>query len=91
MSTENAIFKSILEARQGHYVHAVEVSDTYELENLAEVIIQEHRDTQSEGTIIEFLESLTVYYIPEENEQENEEEEQKIYSFSFREFIKGTI
>ena len=87
----NELLNEVIEARNGHYIHAVEVSTAYELEAIAEAITQENEEKHSEGVIINFLESLEVYYLPEENEQENEEEEQRIYNFSFSEFIKGTI
>ena len=87
----NAILKEVIEARNGHYTHAVEVSTAYELECIAEAITQEHQEEHSEGTIIDFLQSLTVYYLPEENEQENEEEEQRVHNFSFTDYVKETI
>jgi hypothetical protein len=80
----NPITEKIIDARKGHYCHCVEVSDVYELENIAENIVQEFSPEFSEETIIDFLESLTVYSLNDENEED-------IYSFSFREYCKGTI
>ena len=78
------ILETIITARGGHYCHALEVADTYELENVAEVIIQEFQDSHTEAEIIEFLESAEVYALDDSREEE-------IYNFSFSEYIKGTI
>jgi len=80
----NPILNEIIEARQGHYCNCVEVSEVYELENIAEQIISEFSDKHDEKTIIDFLESLSVYSLDDNNEKE-------IYDFSFRKHIEGTI
>lgn len=87
----NAILNEVLEARRGHYCHVVEVGTTYDLENIAEAIIQEHQDNHKEEVIIDFLESLQVIYYVEEEEEEDPEEEERIYNFSFTDYIKDTI
>jgi hypothetical protein len=80
----NPITEKIIDARKGHYCHCVEVSDVYELEAIAEQVVQEFCPEFSEETIIDFLESLTVYSLNDENEED-------IYNFSFREYCTGTI
>lgn len=83
----NALLNKIIESRNGHYCHVVEVSTVYNLENIAEAIISENEDEFSIEVITEFLESLTVYYLPEEGEEEDKEEEERIYNFSFTDYI----
>ena len=83
----NALLNKIIEQRNGHYCHAVEVSNVYDLENIAEVIISENEEEFPIEVITEFLQSLTIYYLPEEGEEEDKEEENKIYNFSFIEYI----
>jgi hypothetical protein len=80
----NPILETIIDQRNGHYCHCVEVSDTYELEGIAEQIILEFQDEHDEPTIIEFLESLEVYSLNDDNEQE-------IFDFSFTDYVKDTI
>jgi len=85
----NALLNKVIENRGGHYCHVVEVSTVYDLENIAEAIIGENENEFSIEVIMEFLESLTVYYLPEEGEEEGEEE--KIYSFSFSKYINTNL
>ena len=85
----NALLNKVIENRGGHYCHVVEVSTVYDLENIAEAIIGENENEFSIEVITEFLESLTVYYLPEEGEEEGEEE--KIYSFSFSKYINTNL
>jgi hypothetical protein len=80
----NPILNEIIEKRNGFYCHCIEVSDVYELENVAEQIMLEYSEKYSEKNIIDFLESLTVYALDESKEDE-------IYSFSFTEYIKDML
>ena len=74
----------IIKVRGGHYCHCIEVEDTYDMESIAESIIQEYSEDFTEAEIIEFLESLEVYCTDESNED-------SVYSFSFKEYIGGTL
>jgi hypothetical protein len=87
----NALLNKVIEQRNGHYCHVVEVSTVYDLENIAEAITSENINEFSLEVITEFLESLTVYYLPEEGEEEDNEEEEKIYSFSFADYINTNL
>ena len=66
---QNRILNQILRSRKGHYCHCVEVSDLWELETIAEGIIDEFRE-YGENEIIEFLQSLDVYYLGDDPEME---------------------
>jgi hypothetical protein len=87
----NALLNKVIEQRNGHYCHVVEVSTVYELECIAEAITSENENEFSLEVIAEFLESLTVYYLPEEDSEEDSEEEEKIYSFSFADYINSNL
>lgn len=83
------ILETIIENRGGHYVHAVEVGNEYDLQSIAEAIIEEFQDSHTEAEIIDFLESLEVHHFPEELEDHDKEEE--VHNFSFTDYIKGTL
>ena len=78
----NALLNKVIENRNGHYCHCVEVSDKYELESIAEAIIDQEQDNFSEAIIIEFLDSLEVYCLDDANEDE-------VFNFSFKEYCEG--
>ena len=89
----NALLEKLIESRQGQYCHVVEVSEVYELENIAEAIIEENENSFDAETIIDFLETLTVYFLEneEENQEYNEEKEKEVYAFNFREYISTSL
>jgi len=89
----NALLAKVINSRNGHYCHVVEVSEVYELESITEAIIQENETEFDAETIIDFLETLSVYYL--ENEEETEEynklKENEVYAFNFREYISTSL
>ena len=78
-----SIIDTIIEQRNGHYCHALEVSDVYELESIAESIIDEFPD-RPESDYLDFFNTIEVYSLNDANEQ-------AIYDFSFTDYIKDTI
>jgi hypothetical protein len=78
-----SILDTIIENRGGHYCHCVEVSEVYELENIAESIIDEFPDLKYHD-YMDFFKSLTVYSLDDNNRVD-------IFSFSFSKYIKGSI
>ncbi len=80
----NALLEKVIESRNGHYCHVVEVSEVYELENIAEAILSENENEFDVETIIDFLETLTVYCLDDTNEKE-------VYDFNFREYISTSL
>lgn len=80
----NKILEKIIESRGGHYCHCVEVNSAYELECIAENVAGEFYPEHTEEEILEFLTSLDVYALDDENEE-------SIYEFSFREYLEGTL
>ena len=94
----NPIYESIINARNGHYCHAIEVTYTYELESIVEAIIEEYSDQLDNGSItekdiIDFFTTISVYYISadELSDDENSLLEEEVYSFNFTDYIKGSI
>ena len=73
----NPILNTIIKAKKGHYCHAIEVTFVTELDNLCEVIASEFSH-YSNAVIVDFLESMSIYYLGECNETETE-----VYSYNF--------
>ena len=76
------ILDIIIERKKGFYTHCVEVFEVYELEVVAEFIYDEFIESHGKVGVIEFLESLSVYSLSDENEEE-------IYNFSFADYINS--
>ena len=85
----NPIYQEILDARKGHYVHALEVSNVYELESILESLFDEYIDKYSIETVIDFCNTLSIYYFDEGNE--NEVDENEVYNFDVTEFLQNLI
>ena len=83
----NPIYQEILDARNGHYVHALEVSNVYELESICESLFDEYIDKYSIEVLIDFCSTLEIYYFDDENE--NEINENEVYNFNITEFLKS--
>lgn len=84
----NKIFETILDERNGHYCHCLEVSNAYDLEGIVENMIDNYGDTFTEEEYIDFFESMEIYYL---SDNENEASETAVYDFSFRKYIEGTL
>ena len=80
----NPIYQEILDARNGHYVHALEVSNVYELESILESLFDEYIDKYSIEVLIDFCNTLEIYYFDDENENE-------IYNFNVTEFLQNLV
>lgn len=94
----NPIYESIIKARQGNYCHALEVTYTYELESIVEAIIEEYSDQLDDGSItekdvIDFFTTMSIYYLDDDelSDDENLLLENEVYSFNFKDYIKGSI
>ena len=83
----NPIYQEILDARNGHYVHVLEVSNVYELESICESLFNEYIDKYSIEVLIDFCSTLEIYYFG--NENENEINENEVYNFNVTEFLKS--
>jgi hypothetical protein len=80
--TNNTLLNEVIETRNGHYCHAFEAEEVYQLKSLAEAVFEENEEKHGFKACLEFLESLEIICTEEENEEE-------IYSFDFFEYIKS--
>lgn len=79
---DNQLLYSIIDKRNGHYVHAFEVESVEGLMNIVDSIYQENNTDFSGSQILEFLESAEVHSLSDDKEIE-----EKILNFSFREYM----
>lgn len=87
MNTMNTIFETILEERQGNYCHAIECETFYEFETIVETIVGEFPN-HTRKEIEEFFESMSIYYI---GDDDNTEEEERLYSYEQRKKVYNEL
>ena len=78
----NKLLNHIIEERNGHYCHALELANYYEYENIIEQIVSEYKDSFTTEEIIDFFNSIDLYYYTGE-EPEYKEEEEQLYNFDY--------
>ena len=83
----NPIYQEILDARNGYYIHVLEVNHVYELKSVCESLFNEYIDKYSIEVLIDFCSTLKIYYFDDENE--NEINENEVYNFNVTEFLKS--
>lgn len=79
------ILDKVIEKRSWHYLHAIEVESTYEIENAISEIANEFSECGTEA-LKEFFNSMDVYYIGDDQEEEN-----SVYDFNIDEYIDNNI
>ena len=79
------ILDQVIENRNGHYIHALEVESVYEIEHAISEIANEFSEYGIEA-LKQFFNSMTLYYIGDDTEEENE-----VYSFNIDEYIDNNI
>lgn len=79
----NLLLEKISKSRP-YYCHVIEVESVEELKNVTESIHSENIEEFSIDIILEFLESLTVYCLDDDNEEE-------VYNFSFTDYINKNL
>jgi hypothetical protein len=82
---ENVILNKVIEARNGHYCHALEVSSTYEIENAIEAISAEY-EAEGVEALKEFFNTMQIIYFAGE-EEESAEDEEAVNNFNTDESI----
>jgi len=75
------IIDKIIQERNGHYCHVIEVNEVYEIENIIELIHDEFIDSFKLEDIIEFFSNISIYSLNDDNEDE-------IYDFDTTKHIK---
>lgn len=79
----NTILDSIIDRRKGHYVHALEVNNLDELTNTIETLADEFiKDGYSLEDIKDFFNTISIYYLGED-----ETEETLIYDFDIESYL----
>ena len=68
----NKIVDRMLEIRKGHYCHALEVNDIYELHNVIDYVYNEFVEEFGKEEVIDFLQTLELYYLGNDPVQEKE-------------------
>lgn len=86
----NKLFNKIVEERKGHYLHAIEVNNIYDIENIIESIFQSYESEEiTEVDILNFFNSIEIYFLEDEEatEEENRKNESEVYNFNFKDYI----
>lgn len=78
--TMNIILKYMIEQRNGHYTHALEVNDVYELESTIENFIGELQDTFTVNDFKDFFSTISLCCL-------NDEYEDDVYNFDIDSYI----
>jgi hypothetical protein len=74
------IINDIIEARNGHYIHAIEVTSKYDLECVIEQFYYEFIERYELEDIISFFNTISIYCLEDEHEHE-------VYNFDITKFI----
>ena len=83
----NRIINYIIEQRKGHYCHALELSNVYELQSTIDAIYDEFIERYYKEEIIDFFNTISLYYYTEE--EESKEEEEELYNFNIKDYINN--
>ena len=80
------LLNHIITERNGHYCHALELSNYYEYESIIEQTVSDYKDSFTKDEIIEFFKSIDLYYYTGD-EPEYKEEEEQLYNFDVTRLI----
>lgn len=78
----NKILTDVIEKRQGHYCHALEVDDVFELQSCVESLYDEFTCDYTVDEIVEFFSCIELYCL-------NEEHENDVYAFNIAQHIRS--
>jgi len=76
----NIIVNDILDKRKGHYCHALEVNDVYELQACIEALYDEFIRDYTVEAILVFFDTIELYCLNDINEEE-------VHSFNIKDYI----
>ena len=77
----NTILSDVIEKRQGHYCHALEVNDELELQSCIEALYDEFIVEYTVDEIVEFFATIELYCL-------NDEYENEVFAFDIAEHIR---
>ena len=85
MIDQSKILNYIIKEKKGNYCHVLEINDIYELQSIIENLTDEFINLNfSSNDIINFFDSITIYSLSDENEEE-------INNFNIAEYIKSNF
>lgn len=93
----NKLLDHIIKERNGHYCHALELSNYYEYENVIECIIEQNGDNFTLDDYIGFFDSIELYYYYDADnyddeskltEEQQEIDENELYNFDCESYVK---
>lgn len=89
---KNIILNKIIELRNGHYCHVIEVSDIYDIENCIQSIYSEFEEDGIDA-LKEFFNTISIYHLYDDEltEDENTVNEDDVYDFCTDLFIDETL
>jgi len=76
----NKILLDVIEKRQGHYCHALEVNNVFELQSIIESLYDEFIKDYTLDDIVNFFNTIELYSLNDDNEN-------SIYNFSIKDYI----
>lgn len=88
----NKLFNDILKERKGHYCHALEVYNHFELANVIDEIVSNYIGYSADD-YISFFKDIDIYFLEDETltESENEIAEDELYNFDYMTHLKETL
>ena len=87
----NRIIDKIIKQKNGRYCHVLELGSVYELECCIEQLYSEFKEDYFKEEIIDFFETMQIYYYKEDSEEECNIEEEELYNFNIANFINDMI
>lgn len=85
------ILDYMIEQRKGHYCHALELTDVYDLEYVIESFIMDLGDKFSLQDYLDFFNSIEIYFVADEcsTSEWNDDTEQQIYDADISELVRS--
>jgi len=89
---QNIILNKIIDSRNGHYCHVIEVSNIYDIENCIEAIYLDFKEYGIDA-LKEFFNTIETCYLYDDEltEDENTVNENDVYDFCTDLFIDETL
>lgn len=84
------ILDYIIEQRNGHYCHALELTDVYSLECVIESLMMELGEQFTLGEYLEFFNSIEIYFLADDDSsaEYNNAIETELYDTDISELVK---
>lgn len=88
----NKLFNDILKERKGHYCHALEVNNHFELANIIDEVVENYSGYSADD-YISFFKDIDIYFLEDETltESQNEIAEYELYNFDYMTHLKEAL